>query len=86
MECRGLTGMTAYIPFLDPINLFHDWWYLLLVPLAFGISVIYRALKLQSLDHYWRAVIAMTAQIILALIGLGIGLVILVVLIIPMLP
>ena len=78
--------MLAYVPFLDPIDVFHDWWYLLLVPLAFGISVIYRALKLQSLDHYWRAVFSMTAQIIVGMIGLGIALLILVVVILPWLP
>lgn len=78
--------MIAYVPFLDPINVFHEWWYLLLVPLSFGISVIYRALKLQSLDHYWRAVFTMTAQIVVAMIGLGIALVVLVVVILPLLP
>jgi hypothetical protein len=78
--------MVAYTPFLDPVNIFHDWWYLLLIPLAFGISVIYRALKLQNLDHYWRAVFTMTAQIVLAMIGLGIALIVLVVLILPLLP
>ena len=76
--------MAAYIPFLDPIGLLHTWWYLLLVPLAFGISMVYRALKLQSLDHYWRAVFTMTAQIVLAMIGLGIGLVLLVSVIVPL--
>jgi hypothetical protein len=78
--------MVAYVPFLDPINVFHVWWYLLLIPLAFGISVIYRALKLQNLDHYWRAVFTMTAQIVLAMFGLAIALVIVVVVILPLLP
>ena len=81
-----MTGMVAYVPFLDPINVFHDWWYLLLIPLSFGISVIYRALKVPNLDRYWRAVFTMTAQITLAMVGLGIALVVLVVLIIPRLP
>lgn len=78
--------MLAYVPFLDPINIFHQWWYLLLIPLAFGISVIYRALKLQSLDHYWRAVFTMTAQIIVGMIALAIALVVLVVVVLPLLP
>ena len=86
MECRGLIGMLAYVPFLDPINLFHDWWYLLLIPLSFGISVIYRALKVPNLDRYWRAVFTMTAQITLAMVALGVGLVVLVVVILPWLP
>ncbi len=78
--------MVAYVPFLDPINLFHDWWYVLLIPLSFGISVIYRALKVPNLDRYWQAVFTMTAQITLAMVGLGIALVVLVVLILPRLP
>jgi len=78
--------MIAYIPFLDPISAFHEWWFVLLIPLSFGISVIYRALKLPSLEHYWRSVISMTAQIVLFMLGLGIALVIVVVQIIPRLP
>ena len=77
--------MIAYIPFLDPINAFHDWWFVLLIPMSFGISVIYRALKLPTLEHYWRAVMTMTIQIVLAMAALGIALVIVVVQIIPML-
>ncbi len=75
--------MIAYVPFLDPINAFHEWWFVLLIPLSFGISVVYRALKLPSLEHYWRAVMTMTAQIVLAMVALGIALVIVVVQIIP---
>jgi len=80
-----LIDMIAYIPFLDPINAFHDWWFVLLIPMSFGISVIYRALKLPTLEHYWRAVMTMTIQIVLAMAALGIALVIVVVQIIPML-
>ncbi len=68
----------AYIPFLDPINFFHTWWTLLLLPLAFGISVIYRALRVPDLDHYWRAVWMMTLQIVFWMAALGISLVVLV--------
>ena len=75
--------MIAYVPFLDPINAFHEWWFVLLIPLSFGISVVYRALKLPSLEHYWRAVMTMTAQIVLAMVALGVALVIVVVQIIP---
>ena len=75
--------MVAYIPFLDPINVFHEWWFALLIPMSFGISVIYRALKLPSLEHYWRAVMTMTAQIVLVMVALGFALVIVVVQIIP---
>ena len=44
----------AYIPFLMPINALQEWWYLLLLPLAFGISMIYKALRMPTLERYWR--------------------------------
>ena len=83
MECRGLIDMIAYTPFLDPINALHDWWFVLLIPMAFGISVIYRALKLPNLDRYCRAVMIMTAQILMFMVALGVALVIVVIQIIP---
>ncbi len=76
----------AYLPFLDPINAVHDWWYLLLVPLSFGVSVIYLALRMPSLDHYWRRVLLMTVQIVGAIAALAIVLVVLVQVVIPWLP
>ena len=76
----------SYIPFLYPISLFHDWWYLLILPLSFGISIIYKALRIGSLDRFWRQVVMMSIQIILSMIGLAIALLILVQWIIPALP
>ena len=76
----------SYIPFLYPISLFHDWWYLLILPLSIGISIIYKALRLGSLDRFWHNVVIMSIQIILSMIGLAIALLILVQWIIPALP
>jgi chorismate mutase len=76
----------AYIPFVQPLNALQDWWYLLLVPLAFGIAVIYKALRLRHLEHFWRHVAVMTAQIVLAMIGLAICLAVLVQVLRPRLP
>ena len=76
----------AYVPFLEPINALQGWWYFLLVPLAFGISVIYRALKMPTLEGYWRAVALMTLQILLWMAALAAGLVLLVQVVIPWLP
>ena len=78
--------LLAYIPFIHPINLFHDWWYLLLIPLAFGISIIYKALRLPTLDGFWPQVGIMTAQIVLAMIGLAVFLVLIVAVVIPLIP
>ena len=76
----------AFIPFLEPLHALNDWWYLLMIPLAFGIAVIYKALRVVDLRDYWRQVGIMTSQIILAMIGLAVALVILVQWIIPILP
>lgn len=78
--------LAGYVPFVDPINIFHNWWYLLLIPLSFGISVIYRALKMQDLDRFWRAVAMMTVQIVLVMAALAVALMVLVELTIPRLP
>jgi len=79
-------SLVGYVPFVDPINIFHDWWYLLLIPLSFGISVIYRALKMPNLDRFWRAVVLMTVQIVVVMAALAVALVVLVQLVIPWLP
>ena len=81
-----MTAVLAYIPFLDPIEAFHDWWYLLLIPLSFGISVIYKALRMTRLEGFWRQVAIMTTQIVIGMIALAICLVVLVQVLIPLLP
>jgi hypothetical protein len=72
----------AWRPFLDPLNL-HEWWYALLVPLALGISVAYKAVRANSLKHYWKHVFIMTAQIVIAMVGLGAASYVLLILIVP---
>ena len=79
-----MTLLLAYIPFVHPLNVFHQWWYVLLIPLSFGISVVYKAVRLSTLEQFWREVTIMTAQVVLAMIGLAIGLVILVTVLIPL--
>ncbi len=81
-----MIGALAYVPFLEPIRALQEAWYLLLVPLSFGIAVIYRALKLPTLDHYWRAVGTMTLQILLWMAALAAGLVVVVQGFLPRLP
>jgi len=76
----------AYIPFLHPIRAPHEWWYLLLIPLAFGISVIYKAMRLPRLDEFWRRVTVMTIQIVLVMVALAVGLAVFIQFVIPLLP
>ena len=58
------------------MNAMQTWWYLLLIPLAIGISVIYRSLRENSYSEYWRSVFVMTVQIVvgIAAISLAVGL------------
>lgn len=60
----------AWRPFLDPVNL-HREWFLLLIPLAFGIAVTYRGVRVNTFERFWRRTMVLTAQIVLAMILLG---------------
>lgn len=62
--------MPPFRPFLDPIEL-HEWWFLLLVPMALLVSMTYKAVRLQSLERYWRHVLLMLVQIVVGMIALG---------------
>jgi|TARA_B110000263_G_C15091141_1_gene410863 hypothetical protein len=66
--------MLGWTPFLEPMNAIQSWWYLLLIPLVFGISVIYRALRVEDYAIYWQSVIIMTVQIVLGIGGIAIAL------------
>lgn len=79
-----LGWLASWRPFLDPLHL-HAYWWAFMVPLALGISVTYRAVRMRDMRGYWRAVAVMTVQIILAMIALGAAAFILVEYLIPML-
>ncbi len=81
-----MTDLLGYIPFIHPINALQGPWYLLVLPLSFGISVIYKAMRMPSLEGFWRQVTIMTAQIIVYMIALAIVLMILLQVVIPRLP
>lgn len=60
----------AYRPFLDPLNMQRTWFFLL-VPMTLFISIAYKAVRVEDMKGYWRQVLNMTVQLILAIIGLG---------------
>lgn len=62
----------AWRPFLDPLNL-HEYWWAFLLPLALGISVAYKAIRVADMADYPRQVAIMTGQIVLAMILLGVA-------------
>lgn len=77
------TAARPYRPFIDPINL-HDRWWLTLLPLALGISLAYKAIRVKTFDGYAKQVLLMTAQIIGGMILLSAILYVFVDVIVPM--
>lgn len=72
-----LTVATAVLEFphrwfIDPLDLHTAWW-VLIVPMAFFISMAYKAVRLATLEKYWSQVAMMTVQIILGLGALAVG-------------
>ena len=60
----------AYTPFLDPLDL-HRWWFVLLIPMALGVAMVYKAVRMASLERYWRHVASMASSIVIGIILLG---------------
>ncbi|HIN09147.1 MAG TPA: hypothetical protein EYM64_01065 [Phycisphaerales bacterium] len=55
------------------MNAMQSWWYLLLIPMAFGISVVYRSLRETSYATYWRSVLIMTIQVVVGITMLSVA-------------
>ena len=81
-----MSSLLGYVPFLTPLNAIQPFWYLLAVPFAFMISMIWKALRVRDLDHYWRHVTVMATLIIIGLLALAIALTLLIEVGIPALP
>lgn len=78
--------MIAWIPILEPMHSAQTWWYLAVIPLSLGLSIVYKAMRVGEMSGYWREVAVMTIQIIAAAIIMGVGLNLFVQLVIPALP
>ncbi|MEY5060711.1 MAG: hypothetical protein RIS45_632 [Planctomycetota bacterium] len=84
MPC--LTQVLAWTPFLQPAPGAQHWWWLLVIPTALGVSMAYKAIRVQNLADWPKAVLKMTLQIIAAMVGIAVGLYLLVIVLLPMLP
>lgn len=60
----------AYRPFIDPVDI-QRIWYILLIPLALGIAITYKAVRIPDMRHFPRQVILMTVQTIIGMLALG---------------
>ena len=64
--------LLAWRPFLDPVSLASAWW-VLLGPLALGVSIAYKAVRVPHIRDFLGQTLGMTVQVILAMILLWIG-------------
>jgi len=79
-------NLLAWTPFLQPITgAAHGWW-LLVVPMCAGISILWKAIRLRSLDRYWLEVAFMSGQLLAGMVALAAGLMVLVRVVLPLLP
>ncbi|MDX2116469.1 MAG: hypothetical protein SFZ24_12740 [Planctomycetota bacterium] len=79
-----MNHLLAYTPFLDPLDL-HDAWWITILPLALGISLAYKAIRVPTLDRLPREVVLMTVQTVGAMVLLSLAVYVMVELLIPLL-
>lgn len=70
MTLASLVMASGWRPFIDPMDA-HRAWYLLLIPMALFISMVYRAVRLPDLSKYWTHVAILAGQIVFWIIALG---------------
>lgn len=82
-----MSPILAYTPFVEPLTEMSqgvvDVWWLTLPVLAFLTAVAYKAVRLPTLDGYFRAVVVMALQITCAMVGIAIALAVIAELIVP---
>ena len=59
-----------YRPFIDPLDV-HGYWWAMLLPMAIGIALVYKAVRVRDLSRYWREVLVMTGEIIVGMVLLA---------------
>jgi hypothetical protein len=59
-----------YVPFYGPIPLWSNWgWPWLLLPLVIGVSVVYKAIRVNNMRDLPRAAVGITIAIVLGMIA-----------------
>ena len=79
-------SLLAWTPFVEPITAVAHVWWALLLPMVVGISVAWKAIRLRSLDGYWRSVCFLSAQLLAGMVALAAALMLLVRVVVPLLP
>ena len=78
--------MAAWIPFLSPAPATSRWWWLLMVPMSILICMAWKAVRQDDMRGYWGDVTRMSAQVILAMVGMFVALAAIVQFLVPQLP
>ena len=65
-----MSGVLAWVPFVDPIPL-GSWWWAALIPMAFLLGVGYKAVRARRMAFYWQEVVQMGSVVLIGLVGLG---------------
>ena len=60
----------AYRPFLWPLPLW-DYWYVFLLPLCLGVSIVYKSIKCKSMSQVPRQALWIAFLIVMGMIGAG---------------
>jgi len=81
-----VTATLAWVPFLTPLTAVQPVWYLLAIPFAVLISMIWKAIRVEDMREYARHVSVMATLIVLGLLTLAILLTLLVEVGIPAIP
>lgn len=78
--------MLAWIPFLQPAPHASAWWWLLVLPLSFFMSMAWKAIRTEDFRGYWPSVARMSAQMVLGMVALFAVLAIVVRVVVPLIP
>lgn len=77
--------IVAWVPFLEPIPLHGGVWWLLIVPLVYGICVTYKAVRCESMSGFCKQSAGMAMHVLLVMAGLWLALQLLVRFVVPLL-
>lgn len=80
----SLVATLAYTPFIDAISV-HEYWYLLIVPMAIFLAIGYKSVRCSNMKKFPRAVLVFTVQILGGLLLLAIAFTVIINVLLPML-
>lgn len=72
-----MSQLLAYRPFVTPLPVW-DYWYLLIIPLSLGISIVYKAIRLDAMKKVPLAALGITLWILGGMTAAAIALALLV--------